>query len=128
MNRTTVEQERVGKAILDAAFRIHTRIGPGLLESAYETCLAYELEKEGFIAERQRALPLIYEEVKLDTGYRIDLLVERSVIVEVKTVEKFAPVHEAQLLTYMRLSKISLGFLLNFYVPKMKDGIKRMIL
>ena len=123
-----MDREYIGKQILDAAFRIHSAIGPGLLESAYESCLAYELEKAGLRVERQKALPLIYEEVKLDAGYRIDLMVEGQIIVEVKSVEALAPVHQAQLLTYMRLSGISLGYLLNFFVPRMKEGIKRMIL
>ncbi|MDP5170431.1 MAG: GxxExxY protein [Bacteroidia bacterium] len=128
MNQPRHDREKVGKAILDAAFRIHTQLGPGLLESAYEACLVYELEKLGFKVDRQLPVSLIYGEVKLDTAFRIDVMVEDLVIIEVKTVESLAPVHEAQLLTYMRLSGVSLGYILNFYVSRMKDGIKRMIL
>ena len=123
-----MEREYIGKQILDAAFRIHTSLGPGLLESAYESCLCYELRESGLAVVQQKALPLIYKEVKLDAGYRIDLLVENQIIVEIKSVDNLAPVHQAQILTYMRLSQISLGYLLNFNVARMKDGIKRMIL
>lgn len=123
-----MEREYIGKQILDAAFRIHTSLGPGLLESAYESCLCYELRESGLAVVQQKALPLIYKEVKLDAGYRIDLLVENQIIVEIKSIDNLAPVHQAQILTYMRLSQISLGYLLNFNVARMKDGIKRMIL
>ena len=114
--------------ILDSAYKVHTALGPGLLESAYQACLCYELKKKGFKVESEKPLPLVYEEVKLDCGYRIDLLVENSVIVELKTVDQFIDVHQAQILTYMKLSKIKYGLLINFNVKSLKNGIKRFIL
>lgn len=107
--------------------RVHSALGPGLLESAYEACLACELEEAGLRVRTQVALPVIYKTIRLDAGYRIDVLVEECVIVEVKTVIKIHPVHEAQLLTHLRLSGHRLGLLLNFYVPHMRDGIKRIV-
>lgn len=114
--------------ILDSAFKVHTALGSGLLESAYQACLCYELKKKGLKVELEKPLPLIYEEVKVDYGYRIDLLVENSIIVELKTVDQFTDVHQAQILTYMKLSKIKYGLLINFNVKSLKDGIKRFIL
>ena len=114
--------------ILDSAYKVHTALGPGLLESAYQACLCYELKKKGFKVESEKPLPLVYEEVKLDCGYRIDLLVDNRVIIELKTVEQFTEVHKAQILTYMKLSKIKYGLLINFNVKSLKDGIKRFIL
>lgn len=114
--------------ILDSAYKVHTALGPGLLESAYQACLYYELKKKGFRVESEKPLPLVYEEVKLDCGYRIDLLIENSVIVELKTVDQFIDVHQAQILTYMKLSKIKYGLLINFNVKSLKDGIKRFVL
>lgn len=114
--------------IIDSAYKVHTALGPGLLESAYQACLCYELKKKGFKVESEKPLPLVYEEVKLDCGYRIDLLVENSVIVELKTVDQFTDVHQAQILTYMKLSKAKYGLLINFNVKSLKDGIKRFIL
>lgn len=114
--------------ILDSAYKIHTVLGPGLLESAYRACLAYELRKKGFKVEEEKPLPLIYEEVKLDCGYRLDILVENKVVVELKTVESFTDVHFAQVLTYLRFSENPVGLLLNFNVKSLKDGIKRFIL
>ena len=114
--------------ILDSAYKVHTALGPGLLESAYQACLCYELKKKGFKVESEKPLPLVYEEVKLDCGYRIDLLVDNRVIIELKTVEQFTEVHQAQILTYMKLSKIKYGLLINFNVKSLKDGIKRFIL
>jgi len=114
--------------IIGAAYKVHTELGPGLLESAYEVCLEYELLKKGFKVERQKQLPVIYEDVKLDAGYRIDLLVEDTVIVELKAVEKIAPIHQAQIMTYLKLSERKLGLLMNFNVTDMKKGIKRIIM
>lgn len=116
------------KLILDNAFKIHTALGPGLLESAYEECLLYELIQSGLFVERQKALPLVYEDVKLDAGYRIDLMVERQIIVEIKSVDALADIHLAQILTYMKLSNSKLGLLINFNVKYLKEGIKRVIL
>ncbi len=121
--------EEVFKKILDCSFAVHTALGPGLLENAYEECLFYELRQAGLKVERQKALPLVYKQVKLDAGYRVDLLVENKVIVELKAIEGgFHDVHYAQILTYMKLAKIRLGLLINFNVKSLKDGIKRMIL
>ena len=120
--------ERVGRAAIGAAIAVHRALGPGLLESAYETCLAHELERRGNGVLRQMGLPVVYESVKLEAGYRVDLMVDGVVVVEVKSVDALAPVHEAQLLTYLRLSGRRLGFLINFNVVLLKHGIKRMIL
>ena len=129
MGETTSEEiERVATAIVDSAFKVHTRMGPGLLESAYRTLMIYELRKRGFEVAFEVPVPLVYDEVKLDAGYRLDLLVNGSVIVEVKAVEKIHPVHEAQLLTYLKLTGVRLGFLINFHTKLIKDGIKRMVL
>lgn len=106
---------------------VHTELGPGLLESAYEECLFYELTNAGLYVERQKPLPLVYKEVKLDTGYRLDLLVERKVIIEIKAVEAYNEIFTAQVLTYLRLTGCKLGLLLNFNVKSMKDGIKRIV-
>ena len=121
-------EDQISRIILDSAFKVHTKLGPGLLESAYRTCLAYELRKAGLTVEEEKALPLIYEEIKLECGYRIDLLVNSKVIIELKTVETFTSVHQAQILTYMKLSGCHLGLLINFYVKSLKDGIKRLII
>jgi len=121
------ELNQISQDVLDAAFRVHSALGPGLLESAYEHCLLYELGKRGIQASRQVELPIVYEGVKIDAGYRLDLLVEHKVIVEIKTVAHLLPIHEAQLLTYLKLSNIQLGLLLNFNVNSLKQGIKRMV-
>lgn len=113
--------------IIGSAIEVHRSLGPGLLESAYETCLAYELGERGFNVERQKSLPVIYREVKLEAGYRLDLLVNGSVIVEVKAVERLLPIHDAQLISYLRLSGCSLGLLINFNVKLLKDGIRRLV-
>ena len=123
-----MNREEIFKQILNSAFKVHSALGPGLLESAYEECLFYELRRAGFAVEKQRALPLVYEEVKLDTGYRVDLLVEKKVVIEIKAVEAFSDVHFAQILTYLKLSGCRLGLLVNFNVAHLKDGIKRVIL
>lgn len=120
--------EAHGRAVVDAALAVHKALGPGLLESTYEICLAHELERRGFTVLRQVGLPVVYDEVKLEAGYRIDLMVESDVIVEIKSVEAIAPVHEAQVLTYLKLSERRLGYLINFNVALLKQGIKRMIL
>lgn len=114
--------------ILGAVFKVHRNLGPGLLESTYEVCLEYELMKNGFKVERQRSLPVIYGNVKLDTGCRIDLLVESSIILELKSVDVIAPIHKAQIITYLKLSRLKLGLLLNFNVQDMKMGINRIIM
>ena len=114
--------------VLDCSFQVHTALGPGLLESAYEECLYYELLQSGLNVKKQIPLPLIYKEVKLDAGYRIDLLVENKVIVELKSIESLADIHMAQILTYLKLSGCKLGLLVNFNVKHLKDGIKRVIL
>ena len=120
-------ENEIGEIVLGCAIKVHTALGPGLLESTYEVCLAYELSKAGVKAERQIALPVIYDEVRLDAGYRLDLLVEDMVIVELKVIEKLLPIHTAQLLSYLKISKRKLGYLLNFNVPQMRQGIKRVV-
>ncbi len=117
----------ITKAIIGAAIAVHRELGPGLLESAYEACLAYELHQRGLKVERQKALPLQYRGVKLDCGYRIDVLVEDKVVVEVKAVEHINPVHEAQVLSYLKLSGCHVGLLINFNVKVLKEGIKRLV-
>ncbi len=122
------KENAISKIILDAAFKVHSTLGPGLLESTYKACMAYELSKRGCKVEVEKAVPLIYEEVKLEVGFRMDLLVDDLVVVELKSVDAFNEVHLAQTLTYLRLGKKKLGLLLNFKVKSMKDGIKRVIL
>lgn len=124
----SVEVERVATQVVDAAFAVHSTWGPGLLESVYEVCLAYELTKRGLKVERQLALPAVYDDLRLEAGFRLDLLVERCLVVELKAVEAFVPVHTAQLLTYLKLSGHRLGLLINFNVPLIKNGIKRLAL
>lgn len=119
--------EQVGKAVLDAAFKVHTALGPGLLESVYETCTAFELTESGLSAPTQVALPVTYRGVKMDAGLRPDMIVNNCVIVEFKSVETMHPVFEAQIITYLKLTGIRLGFLINFNVVHLKDGIKRIV-
>lgn len=114
--------------IIGSACKVHSELGPGLMESAYETCLMFELLEANILVERQKELPLIYRGVKLNAGYRIDLLVERQIIVEMKSVETIAPVHKAQLMTYMKLSGCKLGLLINFNSVHLREGINRIIL
>lgn len=121
------EINQITRQILDAAFKVHTTLGPGLLESAYESCLYYELLESGLEVKKQQALPLVYKSIKLDAGYRLDLLVENKVIVEIKSVETLNDVHTAQVLTYLKLSGCKVGLLLNFNVASLKQGIKRLI-
>jgi GxxExxY protein len=122
----SAELDRVGKQIVDAAIKVHRALGPGLLESAYEHCLAHELHQRGLMVGRQLPLPIEYDGLRLDAGYRLDLLVENSVVVEVKAVEALSRLHEAQILTYLKLSKLRLGYLLNFNTPMMREGIRRL--
>ena len=113
--------------IVDASMKVHTALGPGLLESAYEACLLHELHKRGMNVKNQTALPVHYDGVKIDAGYRLDIIVENTVIVELKAVESILPIHEAQLLSYLKLSGKRFGLLINFNVVHLKDGIKRMV-
>jgi GxxExxY protein len=122
-----LDVERIGKLVLDAAFKVHTVLGPGLLESVYRTAMAHVLRKNGALVETEVVLPIIFEGERLESGLRLDMRVDKCVIVELKAVEIMNPVYEAQLMTYLRLSGIRLGFLINFNVPHLKDGIKRMV-
>lgn len=121
------EVEKIGKAVLDAAFKVHTALGPGLLESVYETTMAYEVRKSGLNVATQVSLPIIYDGQKLESGLRLDMLVGKCVIAELKAVETMNPVYEAQIMTYLRLTAVRLGFLINFNVKHLKDGIKRFV-
>jgi GxxExxY protein len=122
------EIEKLAAEVVDAAFRVHKTLGPGLLESVYEVSLAYELRKRGLKLETQVELPVMYESVRLETGFRLDMLVEEQIIVELKAVETMHPLYEAQLLTYLKLTGKRLGLLINFNVPPIRDGIRRIIL
>lgn len=117
----------IGEIVIGAAMKVHSALGPGLLESAYEACLAHELVKSGVEVKKQISLPLVYDGVVLDIGYKLDLLINDSVIIELKSVEKFLPIHTAQLLSYLKLGNHRLGYLLNFNVVSMRDGIKRVV-
>ncbi|HEY7611032.1 MAG TPA: GxxExxY protein [Alphaproteobacteria bacterium] len=120
--------DEFGRAIVDSAFRVHSTLGPGLLESVYEECLAYELRSRGLAVQRQVSLPIAYDKLIIPSAYRIDLIVADEILVEVKAAEAMLPVHHAQLLTYLKLSKKRLGYLINFNVPLIKSGIKRVAL
>jgi GxxExxY protein len=122
-----MDDEQIFKTVLDCCFKVHTRLGPGLLESAYEECLYFELKRNGLRVGKQIPMPLVYDEVKLEAGYRIDIWVERKVIIEIKSVESLTDVHLAQILTYQRLSKCRLGLLVNFNVKSLRNGIRRVI-
>jgi len=122
-----VHTEDIAKAILDSAFQIHTALGPGLLESVYAACMVHELKLRGITVKSQVTLPVIYKGMKVDSGFRLDLLVDDSVVVEIKSTEDISAVYRAQLLTYLRLSNIRLGLLINFNVVHLRDGIKRII-
>ncbi len=128
-NTTAAAQDhnRITEAVIGAAMDVHRELGPGLLESAYEACLAYELAQRGFAAERQKEMPVTYRGITLDCGYRMDLLVEGKVVVELKAIEALLPVHEAQLLSYLRLSGCKVGLLINFNVKILKAGIRRVV-
>ncbi|MBA3704809.1 MAG: GxxExxY protein [Bacteroidetes bacterium] len=120
-----MEINKITEKIIGCAIEVHKYLGPGLLESAYQECLAFELKKAGLIIEQQKAVPVVYKEIRLECGYRIDILVENAVIIELKSVEEFNDVHEAQILTYMKFSKNRIGLLINFNVSLLKDGLKR---
>lgn len=120
--------DTVTERIIGAAIDVHTELGPGLLESTYEACLVFELTRSGLTVERQKSLPVTYKNVQLDCGYRIDLLVEGVVVVELKAVDHLDPVHEAQLLSYLKLSGCTVGLLINFNVKVLKDGLRRLVL
>lgn len=122
-----MNENEISRIIFDAGLKVHHQLGPGLLESAYEECLYYEMRKTNLLIEKQKPMPLIYDEVKLDVGYRIDLLVERKVVIEVKSVEGLNDIHLAQVLTYLKLSHCKLGLLINFNTLLFKNGIKRVI-
>ncbi|PIU83067.1 MAG: GxxExxY protein [Elusimicrobia bacterium CG06_land_8_20_14_3_00_38_11] len=118
---------KITETIIGVAINIHRELGPGLLESAYEVCLVYALAKSGLKIEQQKALPIVYHGIKLDCGYRLDLVVENEVIVEIKSVEKILPIHKAQLMTYLKLSGYKVGLLINFNVEILKNGIRRVV-
>lgn len=120
-------ENELSRSIIGCAMKVHTKLGAGLLESAYEACLAYELSKAGLRFERQKPMPLIYEGVKLDVGYRLDLIVENLVVVDPKSVEGLIPVFTAQMITYLKLSGCKLGLIINFNVEHLRDGIKRIV-
>lgn len=122
-----ITEEQISRIVFESALKVHKSLGPGLLESAYEECLFYELKKTGLRVEKQKPLPLIYEEVNLEIGYRIDIIIENKFIVEVKSVELLNDVHLAQLLTYLKLSSCKLGLLINFNVKLLKNGVRRVI-
>jgi len=113
--------------VIGLAIEVHRQLGPGLLESTYETCLAFELREAGLQIETQTALPVLYKKVQIDAGYRLDVLVEKKLILEIKAVEQLLPIHQAQLLTYLKLSDLRLGLLINFNVKLLKDGIVRLV-
>ena len=123
-----MEFDELSNQVIGCALEVHRNLGPGLLESTYEQCLAYEMKAAGIAFKLQHALPVEYKNIKLDCGYRIDMLVDNSIIIELKSVDKILPIHQAQLLTYMKLADISIGLLINFNVKYLKDGIKRMVL
>jgi GxxExxY protein len=120
-----MNENEISRVVVDAAFKIHTKVGPGLLESAYQTFLVYELKKRGLFVESEVPMPVQYDGVKVDIGYRADLLIEKLVVVELKSVEKVIDIHKKQLLTYLKISDFRLGLLINFNVPLIKDGITR---
>ena len=120
--------ERVGRSVLNAAFAVHKALGPGLLESVSEACLAEELQQAGLAVERQAGVPVTYGAVRMDVGYRLDLLVERTVVVEIKSIDALASIHTAQVLTYLRFSGVRLGYLINFNTMMLKQGLRRLVL
>jgi len=122
-----MEFEKLTEKIIKCAMDVHTILGPGLLENAYKECLFYKLNKEGFHVEKEKSLPLIFEKVKLDCGYKMDLLVENTIVIELKSVNKIKDIHLAQILTYLKLGNYKVGLLLNFNVKSLKDGIKRVV-
>ena len=120
-------EDDITEKVIGCALKVHSMLGPGLLESAYKECLYYELIKSNVLVEKEKALPLIYKNVELECGYRMDLLVEKRVVIEIKSVEEIAPVHLSQVLTYLKLSNNRFGLLINFNVVRLKDGIKRVV-
>jgi len=127
LTKTPDELNEISGKIIELSIKVHKALGPGMLEGAYEVCLMHELIKNGFKAESQVKLPIIYDGIRLDAGYRIDLLVEKSVIVELKAIEHLLPVHEAQLLSYLRMSNLKLGLLINFNQKLLRDGVRRVV-
>ncbi len=126
--RTSGRLDDIAREIVDAAFTVHKTLGPGLLESVYQTCLIYELGKRGLRVQQEVSVPIQYDEIQIEGGLRLDILVEDQIIVELKAVEKLLPIHKAQILTYLKLTGNRLAFLINFNVPTIKDGIKRIVL
>ncbi|WP_228420317.1 GxxExxY protein [Chryseobacterium sp. 5_R23647] len=124
---TSISENEISKIVYESGYLVHKTLGPGLLESAYEECMLYELKKEGLLVENQKPMPLIYDQIKMDVGYRLDLLIENKFIVEVKSVEALNDIHLAQILTYLRLSNCKLGMLINFNTLYFKNGVKRVI-
>jgi len=122
-----VEAEVIGKKVLDAAYAVHTALGPGLLESVYEACLAHKIRQQKVLVETQVVLPVTFEGVQIETGLRLDLLAGKLIVVELKSVETMIPLYEAQLITYLKVAGLRLGYLINFNVVHLKDGIKRMV-
>lgn len=123
-----MDQNDLSFGIIGCVYTVHSNLGPDLLESTYETCLEHELMKAGFMVEKQKLLPVIYDGLRLDVGYRVDLLVNQQVILELKSIQELAPIHTAQLMTYLKLSGLKLGLLLNFNVVRMRLGIKRVVM
>ena len=123
----TTEEERVAKLIVNAAYTVHKKLGPGLLEKVYEVCFCHELKKAGLEYERQAHVPIYYDDIEFDEGFRVDVLVEESIVCELKSVQEIHPVYQAQILSYLQLLNLDLGFLINFNVPLIKSGIKRYI-
>ena len=119
--------DEISHRAIGAAIEVHRHLGPGLLESAYQSCLAFELKQLGLKVEEQKPLPVVYKQVKLDCGYRLDMVVEDEIIVEIKAIETLLPIHDAQLLSYLRLTKKRVGLLMNFHVPVLKNGLKRIV-
>lgn len=126
-NSHNISENEISKIVYESGFLVHKSLGPGLLESAYEECMFYEIKKQGLFVEKQKPMPLFYDEIKMDVGYRLDLLIENKFIVEIKSVEALNDVHLAQILTYLKLSKCKLGMLINFNTPHFKNGVKRII-
>jgi GxxExxY protein len=119
--------DQTSRRIIGAAIEVHRHLGPGLLESAYQSCLVFELKQLDLKVEEQKPLPVVYKQVRLDCGYRLDVVVDDEIIVEIKAIEKLLPIHEAQLLSYLRIAKKRVGLLMNFHVPVLKDGLKRIV-
>jgi GxxExxY protein len=127
MARSYPEYDYLTSQILKCAFEVHTALGPGLLESAYKECLSYKLIKSGLFIEKEKAIPIIFEEIKLECGYRLDILVEKQIVIELKSVEALNDVHLAQVLTYLKLGNYKIGYLMNYNVSSLKNGIKRIV-